>query len=89
MSSVGIRQLANRTSVTTIVILMSLDLMSLKSRKDEKVSPVGWDQRVTGGILDPVFAQVQEWTSDLSCEKVDGARVARGQRASCAFIQGS
>ena len=73
MSSVGIRQLANRTSVTTIVILMSLGLMSLKSRKDEKVSPVGWDQRVTGGILDPVFAQVQEWTGDLSCEKVDRA----------------
>ena len=89
MSSVGIRQLANRTSVTTIVILMSLGLMSLKSRKDEKVSPVGWDQRVTGGILDPAFAQVQEWTGDLSCEKVDRARMARGQRASHAFVQGS
>ena len=50
--------MANRTSVTTIVIIVSVSYVSLKSRKDEKVSPVGWDQRVKGGILDPVFAQV-------------------------------
>ena len=58
MTSIEIRQLANRTSVTTIVIMMSAGYVSLKSRKDEKMSLLRRDRRAISWILDPTFAQV-------------------------------
>ena len=58
MTSVGTRQMANRTSVTTIVIIVSVGYVSLKSRKDEKMSPLRRDRRAISWILDPTFAQV-------------------------------
>ena len=58
MTSMGIQQLANKTSVITIVIMMSAGYVSLKSRKGEKVSLIRRDRRMISWILDPTFAQV-------------------------------
>ena len=85
MTSVGTRQMANRTSVTTIVIIVSVGYASLKSRKDEKMSPLGRDRRATSWILDSTFAQAQEHKCTRSYDMVNRARMARGQRASHAF----
>ena len=65
--------------------MMSTGYMSLKSRKDEKVSPLGRDRRAIGWIVDPMFAQAQEHQGALSYDAVNRARMARGQRASHAF----